>query len=220
MISTALLDLDGTLTDPIEGISHALDRAAQAVGVGPLTQAQHRAGIGPPLADVLADLGVPQDRVEEGIHAYRAFYGETGYLENRLYDGVLDALAALRDVGVRLVLATSKPEPYARRIVEHFGVAPYLEHVAGATLDGTVATKADVIARALSAVDVAAGPGVVMVGDRAHDVRGAAEHGIACVGAAWGYGEPGELLDAGAVALADSPADLVDVLRALGDGSR
>ena len=161
---------------------------------------------------MFATLGVPQTRVDDAIAAYREYYGRQGLLENRVYDGIPEALARLRAAGLRLVLATSKPEPFAERIVAAFGLAPLLDHVAGATLDGTVARKADVIARALEAVGAAAGPDVVMVGDRAHDALGAAEHGLTCVGVEWGYAEPGELEAAGAIAVVATPAELADLL--------
>lgn len=212
MLTTALLDLDGTLTDPIEGIGNALDRAMAALGLPTLEPEQHRAAVGPPLTEVFTTLGVPAARIDAAIAAYREYYGRTGLLENRVYDGVPAALARLRDLGVRLVLATSKPEPFAARIVEGFGLAPLLDHVAGATLDGSVARKADVIARALDAVGVAAGPDVVMVGDRSHDVLGAAEHGLTCVGVEWGYAAPGELEAAGAIAVVRTPGELADLL--------
>jgi phosphoglycolate phosphatase len=215
VLTTALLDLDGTLTDPLEGIGNALDRAMAALGMPGLRPEQRRAAVGPPLAEVFATLGVPDDRVDDAIAAYREYYGHQGLLENRVYDGVPDALARVRDAGIRLVLATSKPEPFAARIVERFGLAPLLDHVAGATLDGTVARKADVIARALAAVGAAAGPDVVMVGDRSHDVLGAAEHGLTCVGVEWGYAEPGELEAAGAIAVVRTPGELADLLAAM-----
>ena len=215
MLTTALLDLDGTLTDPIDGISRALDRAMAALGLPALTPEQRRASVGPPLEGIFTALGVPADRLDEAIRAYREYYGSIGLLENRVYDGIPEALARVRDAGVRLVLATSKPEPFAQRIVEHFGLAPMLDHVAGATLDGSVARKADVIARALTAVGVEPGSDVVMIGDRSHDVLGAAEHGLACVGVEWGYAAPGELEAAGAIALVRTPADLVDLLLGL-----
>ena len=105
-------------------------------------------------------------------------------------------------------MATSKPEPFAVRVVEHFGLAPYVDHVSGSTLDGTVGTKAGVIALALDRLGEPAPGDVTMVGDRSHDVRGAAGHGIRCLGVGWGYAEPGELEDAGAFAIAEHPADV------------
>ncbi len=212
MLTTALLDLDGTLTDPIDGISRALDKAMAALGLPPLTPEQHRASIGPPLEGILTNLGVPAGRVDEAIRTYREYYGSVGLLENRVYDGIPEALVRLHEAGIRLVLATSKPEPFAQRIVEHFGLAPMLDHVAGATLDGSVTRKADVVARALTAVGVEPGADVVMVGDRSHDVLGAAEHGLACIGVEWGYAAPGELEAAGAIAVVRTPGQLVDLL--------
>lgn len=212
MLTTALLDLDGTLTDPLEGIGNALDRAMAALDLPLLQPRQRRAAVGPPLTEVFATLGVPDAQVPDAIAAYREYYGRQGLLENRVYDGMPAALARVREAGVRLVLATSKPEPYAERIVEHFGLAPLLDHVAGATLDGTVSRKGDVIARALEAVDAVAGPDVVMVGDRSHDVLGAAEHGLTCVGVEWGYAEAGELEAAGAIAVVRTPGELADLL--------
>jgi len=212
VLTTVLLDLDGTLTDPIEGIANALDRAMAALGLPALEPEQHRTAVGPPLTEVFAALGVPAGHIDDAIAAYREYYGRAGLLENRVYDGVPEALSRVRDVGVRLVLATSKPEPFAARIVEGFGLAPLLDHVAGATLDGSVARKADVIARALDAVGAAAGPDVVMVGDRSHDVLGAAEHGLTCVGVEWGYAAPGELEAAGAITVVRTPGALADLL--------
>ncbi len=212
MLTTVLLDLDGTLTDPIEGIANALDRAMAALGLPALEPEQHRAAVGPPLTEVFATLGVPAGQVDDAIAAYREYYARSGLLENRVYDGVPEALSRVRGIGVRLVVATSKPEPFATRIVESFGLAPLLDHVAGATLDGSVASKADVIARALGAVGAAAGPDVVMVGDRSHDVLGAAEHGLTCVGVEWGYAAPGELEAAGAIAVVRTPGELADLL--------
>ncbi len=212
MLTTALLDLDGTLTDPIEGIGNALDRAMAALGLPAPGPEQHRAAVGPPLTEVFATLGVPAGRIDDAIAAYREYYGRAGLMENRVYDQVPEALSRVREAGVRLVLATSKPEPFAARIVEGFGLAPLLDHVAGATLDGSVARKADVIARALDAVGATAGPEVVMVGDRSHDVLGAAEHGLTCVGVEWGYAAPGELEAAGAIAVVRTPAELADLL--------
>lgn len=214
LVRTVLLDLDGTLTDPQVGILGSIDRALAALGMPPVPAERRASCIGPPLAEVFAGLGVDGARVPEAVAAYRAHYGPVGIFEARVYDGIPAALAELYDAGVRLVLATSKPEPYARRVVERFGLAGWLTHVAGATLDGRVSAKADVIAVALEALREPrpTSADTVMVGDRSHDVRGAAAHGIDCIGVAWGFAAPGELEAAGAVAVAAVPADLVRLL--------
>ena len=209
---TLLLDLDGTLTDPFHGISRSFDHAMAGLRLAPLTRAQHRSCIGPPLQESFPRLGVPAVRVDEAVALYREYFSDRGLFENRVYDGVPEALAALRSRGLRLVVATSKPEPFAVQIVEHFGLDAYVDHVSGSTLDGAVGTKAAVISLAL---DVLGGPDpqdVTMVGDRAHDVHGAAAHRICCLGVRWGYAQPGELEDAGAFAVAERPADLVTLL--------
>jgi phosphoglycolate phosphatase-like HAD superfamily hydrolase len=135
----------------------------------------------------LAELGLG-DQVDAAVAAYRADYTRRGWAMNTLYGGVTDLLADLHAAGVRLAIATSKAEPTALRILEHFGIADRFEVIAGASLDGTRAAKADVVAHALQQL----GPlpeRVLMVGDRAHDVEGAAEHGIATVVVGWGYGK-------------------------------
>lgn len=209
-----LLDLDGTLTDPHVGILTSIDTALAALGRPPVPADRRAACIGPPLGEVFGTLGVPPSQVAEAIKAYRECYAPVGVFEAEVYPGVPEALATLHDVGVRLAVATSKPEPFARRVVEHFGLAGWLTHVAGATLDGRVSAKADVIAVALEALrEPRPTPAdTVMVGDRAHDVRGATAHGIGCIGVAWGFAAPGELEAAGAVAVAADPADLVRLL--------
>lgn len=209
---TVLLDLDGTLTDPQEGIVASYDHAMAALGRPPVPPEQRWMLIGPPLREVFTSLGVPGEQVEEAVTAYRAYFAPRGMLENRVYDGIPEALADLRAAGARLAVATSKPEPYARRILEHFGLDHWFEHVAGATLDGRVGAKADVIALALQGLGADPGPHVVMVGDRSHDVLGAAAHGLGCIGVAWGFAAPRELEDAGAVAIARDPGDLVRLL--------
>ncbi len=209
---TLLLDLDGTLTDPFDGISRSLDHAMARLGLAPLTDAQRRACIGPPLQESFPRLGVPEGRVDEAIALYREYFSDRGLFENRVYDGVPEALAALRSHGLRLAVATSKPEPFAVQVMEHFGLDAFVDHVSGSTLDGSVGTKAAVISLALGVLGRPDPQDVTMVGDRAHDVHGAAEHGIRCLGVRWGYAEPGELEDAGAHAVAERPSDLVALL--------
>ena len=122
----------------------------------------------------------------------------SGLFETRLYDGVPEMLDALRASGVVLAVATSKPQDTAERVLDHLGLAPHFTVVAGATYDGTRRTKADVIGHALERLGVAAGPAVVMIGDRHHDIEGAAAYGIDTIAVAWGYGSADEHRDAGA----------------------
>jgi len=182
-----IFDLDGTLTDSAQGIvssfRHALGEVGAEVPDGDL------AGriVGPPMHYTLRAMGLGGD-ADAAIAAYRADYSTRGWALNSLFDGIPQLLADLRAAGVRLAVATSKPEPTARRVLAHFGLDEYFEVIAGASLDGVRATKRDVMAHALAQLEPLP-ERVVMVGDRAHDVEGAAAHGIETVVVGWGYGQ-------------------------------
>jgi phosphoglycolate phosphatase-like HAD superfamily hydrolase len=181
-----IFDLDGTLTDSAEGIVASFRHALTAIGAE--TPGGDLAGrvVGPPMHHTLASMGLG-DRADEAIAAYRADYTSRGWAMNTVFDGVPTLLADLRAAGVRMAVATSKVESTARRILDHFGLAHHFEVIAGASADGTRATKADVLAHALSQLHPLP-ERLLMVGDRAHDVEGAAEHGIDTVVVGWGYG--------------------------------
>ena len=181
-----LFDLDGTLTDSAEGIVASFRHALQAVGaVVPEGDLAGRI-VGPPMHVTLGQLGLG-DQADAAIAAYRADYTRRGWALNKLFDGIPELLTDLRAAGVRLAVATSKAEPTARRILEHFGLDGFFEVIAGASPDGVRAAKADVVAHALAQLQPLP-QRVLMVGDRSHDVEGAAEHGIDTVVVAWGYG--------------------------------
>lgn len=204
-----IFDLDGTLTDSAQGIvssfRHALGEVGAAVPDGDL------AGriVGPPMHHTLRAMGLG----EQAIAAFRADYTTRGWAMNRLFDGIPALLDDLRAAGIRLAVATSKAEPTAHRILSHFGLDEHFEVIAGASVDGARATKADVVAYALAQLEPLPDR-VLMVGDRRHDVEGAAEHGIDTVVVGWGYGradfdEPGEVTARAHVA---SVEDLREVL--------
>ena len=206
-----LLDLDGTLTDPFDGISRCVAYAIDRLGLPPLDERQLRSFIGPPLQDQFASLGLDADGVREAVALYRERFTQRGLYENRVYDGVPEALQSLRAVPLQLAVATSKPTTFAERIVAHFGLAEHLDLVAGATLDGSRRTKADIIRFALATL--AAEPAeAVMVGDRAQDIIGARAVGLPSVGVSWGYAEAEELETAGADRVVRSPQELVQAL--------
>lgn len=205
----ALIDLDGTLTDSFPAITGALKCALADVGLPIPADEELRAVVGPPFELGLPLVGVPRARLREVIDRYRVHY-EGGWLFRcELFPGVTEMLADLVDAGVTLSLATAKPEPTAVRIVRHFGLDRYFAVLAGATYEPGRRTKDEVITHALHHLGTTAGPHVVMVGDRDHDVHGAGVHGIDCIGVLWGYGGAEELTSAGAVALAATPADVV-----------
>ena len=181
-----IFDLDGTLTDSADGIVASFRHALIEVGADlPEGDLVGRI-VGPPMHHTMAALGLG-DRVDDAVAAYRADYTSRGWAMNTVFDGVTELLSDLRDAGVRLAVATSKAEPTARRILEHFDMAGHFDVIAGASPDGARAAKSEVLAHALSQLQPLPDR-VLMVGDRAHDVDGAAEHGIATVVVGWGYG--------------------------------
>ena len=182
-----IFDLDGTLTDSADGVVASFRHALAAIGAEVPEGDLAERVVGPPMHHTLASMGLGE-RADEAISAYRADYTSRGWAMNSVYDGVPQLLADLRAARIRLAVATSKAEPIARRILDHFGLADHFEVIAGASVDGTRSSKADVVAHALSQLGVLP-ERVLMVGDRAHDVEGAAEHGIATVVVSWGYGQ-------------------------------
>jgi phosphoglycolate phosphatase len=202
-----LVDLDGTLTDPAEGIVGSFRHALVAMG-RPAPRAQELTWIiGPPLRRSFAELLGGPRKVEAALAIYRERYGSTGLFEASVYDGVPAALEALRHAGARLVLCTSKPRVYALRILERFGLERYFEAAYGAELDGRFDDKGDLIAHILAEERIAS-EACVMWGDRKHDVIGAGRHGIPTIGALWGYGGEAELTAAGAAVLCAGPDDV------------
>ena len=207
-----LLDLDGTLSDSEPGIRRSLQRACEREGFDIPTDAEIRRVIGPPFEIGLPMIGIPDDALERVIETYRQRYSTIGAFENTMYEGIDALLDRLLAQGYTLAVATAKPEATAHPILDYFGLSDRFVVRAGASLDGSRRTKAEVIDHALHQLGIDADPElgdhVIMIGDRDHDVDGARTHGIPCIGVTWGYGSPEELLSAGAVALADSPAEI------------
>ena len=209
MPRVVLFDLDGTVSDSAPGILASLRHAFWVNGLPPLDLEVERAILGPPFYESLPPLigDVPLASV---IAAYRAHYGGGAMFDTAVYDGIVGLLDALRAHGVRMAVATSKPERYAIPIVERLRLAEYFETIGGDELDGSLRTKALVIDKVLGRLGRPRD--VVMVGDRSHDVEGAREHGFDCIGAAWGYGLPGELAAARAAKICARPADVLEAL--------
>jgi phosphoglycolate phosphatase len=209
-----LFDLDGTLVDSAPGIWASVRAAAAELGLPRPTPDQLRAMVGPPLQDGFAAvLGVRGADVDRAVTAYRACYTAGAMLEVSVYAGIPELLDELADGGATLAVATSKPEPFAVRVLEHVGLLGAFATVHGATFDGAVRHKEQVVAAALAAHPGARG--AVLVGDRAQDVLGAAAHGLPCIGAGWGPAPDGELAAAGAAAVAATPADVPPALARL-----
>jgi phosphoglycolate phosphatase len=208
--TTILVDLDGTLTDPAAGIIAAVRHAVAAAGVEPPPPEELRWVIGPPLRQSFPHILGDGCDVEAAVAAYRAHYGAGGMFDAAVYDGVFDALDALRATPARLLVCTAKPEHFATRILDHFGLLPHFDAVYGPDLEGKLDDKGDLIAHMLE-VEGFDPARAVMIGDRANDVRAAARHGIPAVGVLWGYGDREEL--SGAAALCADPRELPAVTR-------
>lgn len=210
---TILFDLDGTLTDPALGITNSIAYALRKMNVGVPERKRLTRFIGPPLMETFqSDFGFSAEEAALALQHYRAYFVEKGMFENNLYDGIGGLLTELKKSGKTLAVATSKPEPFAVKILEHFGIADCFAYIAGSTLDETRTKKAEVIRYALEALGVPAGLPVVMVGDRKHDIIGAREVGIASIGVLYGYGTRDELSEAGAPFLAADIEELGKLL--------
>jgi phosphoglycolate phosphatase len=212
-----LLDLDGTLSDSEPGILRSLQWACEQEGFPIPTDEEVRSIIGPPFELGLPSIGIPDDALERVVNTYRNRYKRLGAFENTLYDGIIEMLDAFADLGLSLSIATAKPEQTAHPILDYFGISERFDVRAGATLTTERRTKAEVIDFALRELEIHADPDlvdhVIMIGDRDHDVHGAMHHGITCIGVTWGYGSIPELLGAGAVALAEEPAEVVELVQ-------
>ena len=212
MKKAILFDLDGTLTDSGEGIINCASLALRHFGLPVPEREAMRVFVGPPLRDMFFKFGVPADRLDEAVEVYRSRYIPIGKFENTPYPGIHDLLSQLRQEGHELYVATSKPEQMSMDILNKFELSQYFDLLAGATLDGSRDTKADVIAYLLQ--QTGSDMEAIMVGDTVYDVVGAAHHGIPTIGVSWGYGSVPEMVEAGATAIAHTMEELHALLNA------
>ena len=197
---TILFDLDGTLTDPAEGITKAVEAALNHYGITVEDRSTLNKFIGPPLDESFPEFyGFNDEQVREATRVFREYFGRQGWAENIPYPGIDKLLGDLKAAGKKLIIATSKPEEFAVRIMNHFGLAQYMDVIAGASTDNQEgAKKANVIRKALQRAGVEDLSSVVMVGDRRHDVAGGHEVGMKVIGVLYGYGDRAEHEAAGA----------------------
>lgn len=212
MFEYAFFDLDGTLTDPALGITNSIIYALEKMGRDVPERESLYSFIGPPLVQSFQSLGMTKDEAEYALKLYREYFGVTGLFENKVYDGIPHALDTLKKSGVRIILATSKPELYAKQILEHFELDSYFTGICGASMDEKRVKKGDVIRYAMDENNVTSSSGCIMIGDRLHDIEGAKENGLAAVGVLWGYGSRTELENAGADFIADDIDTLVQLI--------
>jgi phosphoglycolate phosphatase len=212
-IRNVLFDLDGTLTDPADGITRCYAHALERLGLAPPPRADLLRYIGPPMRENFAAVLGDEDRelIERAVVFYRERFSRVGLYENEVYPGVREMLAALRAAGLRLFVATSKVTEYSVRVLEHFRLAEFFASVHGATPDGSLDDKAELVARLLRVEGIGAAESV-MIGDREHDIRAARRNGVRSVGVAYGYGSRAELEAAGADFIRDTPAGVAALL--------
>lgn len=200
---TLLMDLDGTLTDPGEGITRSVAHALAGLGIQVDDRRTLYPFIGPPLQDSFrAFYGLDDRQVAQAIEAYRAYFSEKGIFENEVYPGIEAFLREQTNAGCRIYLATSKPETFAVRILDHFHLSTYFAGIAGSTLDGKRVEKGEVIRYLLNNFPIDRKEPAVMIGDRKYDVEGAHQNGLPAIGVLYGYGSREELKEAGADFLA------------------
>jgi phosphoglycolate phosphatase len=207
-LDSVLLDLDGTLVDSAEGILGSLRAAMAELGVPEPRAGIDRRLLGPPMYQTLPPL-VGAEAAAAIVPVYRRVYAETGWLLTTPYEGIGELLHDLARLGLRIAVATSKQEAAATMIVEKQGWSELITYVCGDTPTAERPTKAAVVGAALARLGSTR---AVMVGDRKYDVTGARAHGLDCVGAGWGYAEPGELVEAGTVAVCEKPSELIGVV--------
>lgn len=213
-----LFDLDGTLTDPKEGITKCVQYALKHFGID-ADVSELLCFIGPPLIDSFRQFYELDDEdAKLAVEKYRERFKDIGIFENGVYDGIHDMLRTCKDMGYRIGLATSKPEVFARRILDKYLLTEYFDEITGSTMDGSINTKTDVIKEAFfrMGIDDKIKSQVIMIGDREHDIIGAKNCGIELVGVRFGYAKDGELEEAGAEYIVDTVAQLKELLERLG----
>lgn len=213
MYKYILFDLDGTLTDPGLGITNAVMYALKKFNIEVPERSELYKFIGPPLLESFEKFyGMSSEESQMALQYYREYFKPYGLYENTVYDGIEELLAELKAQGKQLILATSKPEPFAIEILRHFKLDKYFDFIAGATMDEKRVRKADVIAYALESCEITDLSSAIMIGDREHDVLGAKEVGLASIGVLYGYGNLEELKNAGATYIVENPMNVLGVL--------
>ena len=213
MYDVILFDLDGTLTDSGLGITNSVAYSLKKFGIEIADRTELYKFIGPPLRESFEKYyGFSPEEAGKAVKYYREYYADKGLFENTVYEGIEDLLKEIRDSGKRAIVATSKPEVFAKRILEHFGLAKYFADIVGANLDETRTKKDEVIAHVLESCEIPDRSKVLMVGDREHDILGAGENRMDSIGVLFGYGSREELEKAGANEIAASVPELEKLL--------
>lgn len=211
MIKYILFDLDGTLTNPKEGITKCVQHALRHFGIEKDCD-ELISFIGPPLKEqFMKYAALSEEDAAEAVRLYRERFAPIGLFENEIYPGILDMLKELKAQGKIIALATSKPTVFAEKIAEKYGMLPYFDYLSGSELDGTNVEKSAVVRIAMEKIGAKPSE-TVLVGDRMYDAQGAEENGIRCIGVSYGFAAEGELESTGVMNIADSPKMLLEIL--------
>ena len=211
-----LFDLDGTVTDPMIGITKSVQYALRKFNIEVENLNDLCKFIGPPLKDSFMNFyGFNEEDALKAITFYREYFSVTGLYENVVYENFEDILIALKEQNKSLIIATSKPTVFAEKILEHFNLKKYFDFIAGSNLDNTRTKKADVISYALEQQGLTETSEMIMIGDREHDVIGAKALGIESIGVLHGYGSYGELSNSGANYIVKDVNELKSLLMSL-----
>lgn len=219
MFQYCLFDLDGTLTDPREGITKSVQYALKAYGIEETDLTKLEPFIGPPLVDSFMEFyGFTKEQATKAVEIYRERFAPIGVLENEIYPGISDMLDCLLKKGMKLAVASSKPECFVHQILEHFKIEKYFAVIVGSELDGRRTAKEEVVEEALrqlNMTDVSSEEKkrkCAMVGDRRFDMEGATAHGLTGIGVRFGFAGKGELEEAGADFIVDMVEELKEIL--------
>lgn len=211
----AIFDLDGTITDSGSGIINSIRYALEKYGLPVPEEKVLRTFIGPPLKEQFqAVCGLNEEESARMVEAYREYYTEKGIFENSVYSGVPEMLEQMKEAGVRILMATAKPEKFAKRIAEHFNFAKYFEFIGGACMDGRRTDKYEVIEYVIDQCGISEEERkrAIMIGDRSHDMIGAGKAGLHSLGILYGYGDRGELEAADAEMIAETPEEVCELI--------
>lgn len=209
MYEIILFDLDGTITDSGLGITNSVAYALKKMNIEIGNRSTLYKFIGPPLRESFMQLyNVPEDHIKTAIAFYREYYQDKGMFENKVYEGIEELLKALKTSNKKLVVATSKPELFATKILKYFNLTQYFDAICGANMDETRIKKDEVIQYAIETVGATDTSRILMVGDREHDVLGAKKHKIDVAGVLFGFGSRDELKEAGATYIVKDVSEL------------
>lgn len=207
-----LFDLDGTLTDPAKGITNSFIHALKYFGIEIPSYEKLCTFIGPPLIQTFQnEFGFDNEKATEGVKKYREYFAEKGLFENSVYPEIENVLNQLKEKGKHLLVATSKPEEYSKKILEHFNLSKYFDFICGSNMDESRSKKEEVIAYALNKINCHDKSKFLMIGDREYDIKGSKINGIKSCGVLYGYGNLEELKNAGADYICETVLDILKI---------